>query len=103
MRFRTLTSFDRDLARLPREHPQWFREVLRAHLLPAIDAGSFTGTPPWPQRLRVHRLTGTAIYSITWSFTSPDGRATFHLERAQDGQPLLVWRRIGTHSIYHRT
>lgn len=102
MRFRTLASFDRDFARLAREHQQLFRTVLREHLLPAIDAGSFTGTPPWPQRLRVHRLTGTAIYSIIWSFSSPDGRATFHLERAVDGDPLLVWRRIGTHAIYDR-
>lgn len=99
MRFRTLTSFDRDSTRLPGAHQQMFRTMLREHLLLAVDAGSFTGTPPWPQRLCVRRLAGTAIYSITWSIASPDGRATFHLERAADGHPVLVWRRIGTHSI----
>jgi hypothetical protein len=31
-----------------------------------------------------------------------DARATFHLERTADGEPLLVWRRIGYYSIYQR-
>ena len=33
---------------------------------------------------------------------SPDAGATFHLEHTADGEPLLVWRRIGDHSIYQR-
>lgn len=37
---------------------------------------------------------------MTWSFASPDGRATFHLEADGEAQPLPVWRRIGNHSIY---
>lgn len=76
-----------------------FREMVRDHFLPAIEAGSFTGTPPWPRRLRIHQLVGTDAYSITWSFKSPDGRATFHIEVVDD-EPRLVWRRIGTHAIY---
>jgi hypothetical protein len=102
MRFDTAASFDRDYARLPREHQQMFRKILREHFLPAIEDGAFTGTLPWPKRLRVHRLTDTAIYALTWSFAGPDGRATFHLETGDDGEPLLVWRRIGTHDIYDR-
>lgn len=102
MKFRTLASFDRDLARLPKEHPQAFLNILRKHFLPAVADGGFSGDPPWPTRLRVHRLAETAIYSITWSFTSPDGRATFHLDTADDGSSVLVWRRIGNHEIYRR-
>jgi hypothetical protein len=49
-----------------------FLKVLREYFLPAIDAGSFTG---------------------------PDGRATFHLDRDETGHTVLVWRRIGTHDI----
>jgi hypothetical protein len=96
----TLRSFDRDYGRLPREHRQLFEKVLKEHFLPAIEAGSFTGTPPWQTRLRVHRLADSAIYTITWSFAGPDGRATFHLEPSEDGSPVLVWRRIGTHDIH---
>jgi hypothetical protein len=47
----------------------------------------------------VHQLVG-GVYSITWNFTGPDGRATFGLD--QTGDTVLVWRRIGTHTIYDR-
>jgi hypothetical protein len=50
--------------------------------------------------LRIHRISNTDIYSLTWNFASPDGRATFHLDKMDEGEPLLVWRRIGEHAIY---
>ncbi|MFC0862280.1 hypothetical protein ACFHYQ_08225 [Sphaerimonospora cavernae] len=102
MKFRRAAAFDRDFTRLPTEHQRLFLKALREHVLPAIGAGAFTGDPPWPARLRVHRLSDTAIYSITWHFSSPDGRATFHLGQNEEGEPMLVWRRIGDHSIYDR-
>lgn len=101
MKYRTTGAFDRDFARLPTEHQQMFLKVLRVHFLPAIDAGRFSGVPPWPKRLRVHQLVGS-VYSITWNFTGPDGRATFHLDHDETGHTVLVWRRIGTHTIYDR-
>jgi len=103
VKYRTSSAFDRDFAGLPPEHRRMFLTALREHFLPAIDAGAFSGTPPWPRRLRIHRLTGSSIYSLTWNFSSPDGRATFHLKRSEQGhdaEPILVWRRIGDHGIY---
>ncbi|MGP3971758.1 hypothetical protein [Streptomyces sp. 6N223] len=100
MKYRALESFRRDLARLPPQHQKMFMQALREHFLPAIEAGSFAGTPPWPRRLRIHRLSNSEVYSLTWNFASPDGRATFHLDKSEDGEALLVWRRIGDHSIY---
>jgi hypothetical protein len=102
VKYRSLESFRTDFARLPAEHQRLFLQALREFFLPAITAGSFSGMPPWPKRLRVHRLSNSEVYSITWHFTSPDGRATFHLEKNEQGDPLLVWRRIGDHSIYKR-
>lgn len=102
MKYRRAASFDRDFSRLAAEHQRLFVRVLREHFLPALAAGALTGSPPWPRRLRIHRLTESAIYSLTWNFSSPDGRATFHLERTADDDPLLVWRRIGDHGIYQR-
>jgi hypothetical protein len=64
----------------------------RSARIAAIAAGSFTGTP---KRLRIHRITNTEIYSLT----CPDGRVTFHLDKLDEGEPLLVWRRIGDHAI----
>lgn len=102
MKYRRLESFRADFGRLPAPHRAMFLDLLRTHFLPAIAAGSFTGSPPWPKRLRVHRLSNSEIYSLTWNFSSPDGRATFHLDKVPDGEPILVWRRIGDHGIYRQ-
>ena len=102
MKFDTAPAFVRDLKRLTPEHRQLFRDAVHHHFLPAVAAGSFTGQPPWPPRLRIHQLDGSSIYSLTWSFAGPDGRATFHLEKDDSGEPLLVWRRIGNHAIDDR-
>lgn len=102
MKFALTSAFTRDLAKLAPEHQRLFRAAIHDHFLPAIEAGAFTGTPPWPPRLRIHQLAGTTtIYSLTWSFASPDGRATFQLETdTTTGDTVLIWRRIGTHRIY---
>jgi hypothetical protein len=65
-------------------------------------AGAHTGLTSWPSRLRIHKLTDTDIYSPTWNFASPDGRATFRFTTDEAGEPLLQRRRIGDHSIYDR-
>jgi hypothetical protein len=100
VKYRSLESFRSDFRRFPAEHQQMFLQVLCEFFLPAIEAGSFSGAPPWPRRLRIHRISNTEIYSLTWNFASPDGRATFHLDKVGDGESLLVWRRIGGHAIY---
>jgi hypothetical protein len=100
VKYRSLESFRADFSRLPAEHRATFLHALRTYFLPAIAAGSFAGTPPWPARLRVHRLSNSEIYSLTWNFSSPDGRATFHLDKTSQGEVMLVWRRIGDHGIY---
>lgn len=102
MRYDRTASFLRDASRLPHEHYALFREAVFKHLLPAIEQGAHTGQAPWPARLRIHKLTDTDIYSLTWNFTSPDGRVTFRFTTSRDGEPTLQWRRVGDHSIYDR-
>lgn len=102
MRYRTTPRFDRDFSGLPPEHRRMFIETVRVRILPSVAAGSFSGSPEWPRRLRIHRIGDGAVYSLTWNFASPDGRATFHLDRADGGEPVLVWRRIGDHGIYQQ-
>jgi hypothetical protein len=53
----------------------------------------------WPKSLRVERLTGSGIMAMTWSFSGPDGRATFEFVTVENEQ-IVVWRRVGRHSIY---
>ena len=76
-----------------------FLAALRDHFLPAITEGAFGGGVGWPRRLRIHRLTDSGVFSLTWNFSSPDGRATFHLDHTAGREPTPVWRRIGDHSI----
>lgn len=37
------------------------------------------------------------VYELTWA---PDGRATFHFGSSLGRGAHVVWRRIGTHSIF---
>ena len=48
--------------------------------------------------LRVKGIQGaTGIFEMTWA---DDGRATFEYGAEMiEGQPHIVWRRVGTHSI----
>lgn len=49
--------------------------------------------------LRVKGIQGAAgVFEMTWA---PDGRATFeHGDEMIEGQPHVVWRRVGTHAIF---
>ncbi|MFJ6622480.1 hypothetical protein ACIQOW_33470 [Kitasatospora sp. NPDC091335] len=51
--------------------------------------------------LRVKKMQGHPdVWELTWA---PDGRATFSYGASvQDGEPHIVWRRIGTHDVFHR-
>jgi hypothetical protein len=74
VRHQATAGFDAALAKLPREHRRLFIDAARAHLIPALAAGSFSG---------------------------PDGRALFTIGPDSDGEPLLTWLAIGYHDIYH--
>ena len=51
--------------------------------------------------LRVKGVQGAeGVFEITWA---PDGRATFHYGGSvREGEPRIVWRRIGTHEVFER-
>jgi len=51
--------------------------------------------------LRVKGVKGaTGIFEMTWA---DDGRATFeYREAVAEGEPHVVWRRIGTHAVLDR-
>ena len=40
------------------------------------------------------------MFEMTWA---PDGRATFSYGASlHEGEPHVIWRRIGTHSLFSR-
>jgi len=83
----------RDLRRLTRAQRHdfdraWPRlvEALREH------------PPQFPPALRIHRVQGhEGVWELSWA---ADGRATFSYgPERRPGEPHVIWRRIGDHSV----
>jgi hypothetical protein len=54
----------------------------------------------WPKNLRIRDVEDAAgVWEVTWSFSGPDGRATFEYFEV-DGKLGIRWRRIGGHEIF---
>ncbi len=99
MKFETTPSFDTDYRRLKPEHQRAFRDVVPAFVV-ACDQYAATPGYRWPAALRVSPMRGTSgIWEMTWSFASPDGRATFELVQVE-GEVRCRWRRIGDHGVF---
>jgi hypothetical protein len=96
--YQITSGFDSALAKLPREHRQLFVDAMRSHFVPALAAGAHRGDVPWPKRLRIPKI--AEMYSLTWSFSGPDGRALFAIRPDADGEPIVTCLAIGYHDIY---
>ncbi len=47
-------------------------------------------------------MAGTdGVWEMTWSFSGPDGRATFEWASIE-GEVQIRWRRIGGHEIFKK-
>ncbi len=99
MKFLTTPAFDADVKRLKKHRAAflaWAREVW----VPACDRHAEAQSAPWPAALRVKPVVNAkGIYEVTWSFSGPDGRATFELLTI-DGELYCLWRRVGSHEIF---
>lgn len=100
MKFETTPAFENDVRRLKSEHVAAFRKVVREKFVPACDAFAVDPTKPWPASLRIKSVRGAGgVLEMTWSFSSPDGRATFELLTVDD-ELRVRWRRVGDHSVF---
>lgn len=100
MKFETTPAFDADIRRLKPEHLSTFRQVVREKFAAACDAHAEAPARPWPSSLRVKAVRGApGVLEMTWSFASPDGRATFELVTVE-GELRCRWRRVGDHSVF---
>lgn len=103
MKFEATASFQRDVKKLKSERKATFKQVVREKFGPACDAWAQATAKRkhfvWPKNLRVDEITGApGIMELTWSFASPDGRATFNLLK-RDNEWICIWRRIGDHDV----
>ena len=104
MRFETTYSFEADYRKLSGGEKRLFRQAVRK-FNEACDTAWVRGARPrWPKALRVKDVEDApGIWEMTWSFSGPDGRATWEwVTRDVDGEavPVVRWRRIGDHSIF---
>jgi len=96
-------EFEADLARLSVREYQLFRKVAKKDFSPACDRYVANPGTAWPKQLRVHPMQGTpGIWEMTWSFSGPDGRATFQWVTVE-GTTRVRWRRIGGHEIFKKS
>lgn len=100
MKWQTTPAFDADLRRLSADELALFRVAVRQHFVPAAERHVAIPGGPWPKRLRVNAVRGAqGLWEVTWSFSGPDGRATFEWTTV-DGEPAIRWRRVGGHEIF---
>ncbi len=102
MKWQTTPQFDADWKRLPPEHKRLFKERIRAFSTACEqyldDPCSFV----WPANLRVSPMrSAPGIWEMTWSFSGPDGRATFEFVTVS-GERHVRWRRVGRHDVFDR-
>jgi hypothetical protein len=91
-----LASFWRDWERLTPQQQRAFRQAVEQFIADLAGGGQ-----SFRPRLRVKRVQGLPrVWEMTWA---PDGRATFEYgDKVLPGESRIVWRRIGTHSVFRR-
>ena len=100
MKFERTPAFDGDWKRLTEPERAKFRAAVQVDFHPACERRRVDPAAPWPKRLRIRDVEGApGIWEMTWSFSGPDGRATFEWVEI-DGEPGIRWRRVGGHAIF---
>jgi hypothetical protein len=106
VRYEQTESFRADYRRLSEAERSAFLEAVR-RFNEAADRIVTKQTTSWPRSLRVKSIRGApGVLEMTWSFTGPDGRATWEWIAVADDDgrkhPAVRWRRIGDHAIFER-
>jgi hypothetical protein len=91
--FQTTPRFERDWKQLAPELRSRFQRVITEQFVPDLARGAFRAG----LRVKgVHAAPG--VFEMTWA---SDGRATFSYGPPQrEGEPHVIWRRIGTHEVF---
>ena len=99
MKFQAEESFYTDFRRLDPDEKKLFMDAVN-EINRAYARRGQSRLPRWPAHLRVKDVEGApGIWEMTWSYSGPDGRATFRIADL-NGEPVIRWRRIGDHRIF---
>ena len=84
------TGFVAEYEKLTPQQKKQFRTAVKK-IIAALDAGNFPGPP------LVIKMSGFSLYEVRWA---ADGRATFEYRYdTKLNEQIVVWRRIGDHSV----
>ena len=101
MKFEITDSFKGDWSRLSEGERRLFREVLPTFRA-SCDRIAADPAAKLPAPLRVKDVENApGVLEMTWSFSGPDGRATFEWVTI-DASRGVRWRRIGGHAIFKK-
>ncbi|MBA2506655.1 MAG: hypothetical protein H0V29_12045 [Thermoleophilaceae bacterium] len=91
--YRASAAFRREFGRLAPEQRRQFLRAVTAFVTDLAQA-----PPSFSPGLRVKRVQG---HSGVWELSfAADGRATFEYGNSvREGEPHVIWRRVGTHAI----
>ncbi|SHF06919.1 hypothetical protein SAMN02745225_02370 [Ferrithrix thermotolerans DSM 19514] len=107
MRYERTELFKADYQQLSEHERELFRAVARIFNA-ACDRFIETKDPSsWPASLRVKAVVNApGIFEMNWSFSGPDGRATWQWATVVTSNgvsvPAVRWRRIGGHQIFRQ-
>jgi hypothetical protein len=105
VRFERTENFNADYRRLSKANQALFRRAAR-EFNDAGDVFIHSNDPlSWPARLRVKPVVNApGVFEMTWSFSGPDGRATWEWTTVADSggspHPAVRWRRLGYDKIF---
>lgn len=107
MRFERTEPFKADYQRLSENEREKFRTAARAFNAAADRFAETKDLSSWPSNLRVKPIVNApGIFEMTWSFSGPDGRATWEWTMVTDATgrswPAVRWRRLGSHRIFRK-
>ena len=105
MRFELTEPFKADYRHLSEDEREMFRSAVRAFNSACDRFVETRDVSVWPAALRVKPVANApGIFEMTWSFSGPDGRATWEWTTAADTdgrpRPAVRWRRLGGHRIF---
>ncbi len=105
MRFELTEFFKSDYQRLSEQERQIFREAVREFNTACDNFIDRRDKTAWPSSLRVKPvINAPGIFEMTWSFSGPDGRATWEWIKVADTDgslcPAVRCRRLGNHRIF---
>jgi hypothetical protein len=102
VKFQATRAFAADWGRLTEAERAMYRSVVLKDFHPACERRRTDPAAAWPKRLRVRAVSGApGVSEMTWSFSGPDGRATFEWVQIE-GELGVRWRRLGGHEIFKK-